>query len=121
MVKGVHTVWCQVSDMDRALRFYSEVLGLQPGYTSPYWSEFDLGNGKLGLHHHVEGTLGDSRGWVVGLVVEDLEAFRHKLAPEGVYIAAETHEIPSGVVLDFADPDGNPMQAVQLRQTTAAA
>src|SRR5215831_5314411 len=39
-----------VSDMDRSVRFYRDVLGLKLKFQSPDWSEFDLGPNTLALH-----------------------------------------------------------------------
>ena len=118
MIEGMHTVWCQVSEMDRALTFYRDVLGLRVSYTSPYWTEFDLGNGKLGLHPTLSGNsrspLGEfGCGWFVGLRTTDLQGLRERLVGAGVRIHGDYHDIPGGTVLDFEDPDGNALEAMQ--------
>jgi predicted enzyme related to lactoylglutathione lyase len=35
------------SDMDLAVAFYRDTLGLSPTFQSPFWSEFDTGETKL--------------------------------------------------------------------------
>jgi catechol 2,3-dioxygenase-like lactoylglutathione lyase family enzyme len=118
MVNGLNTLLCQVDDMDRAVAFYRDVLGLQPNLVTPYWSDFDLGGIRLGLHPPFREGAGEggSRGggWVVGVEVPDLKGLRASLAAAGYPTSHHYHEIPGGVVLDFSDPDGNPLQAVQL-------
>lgn len=124
MISGLHTTWCQVSDMDGAVAFYRDVLGLLPGYTSPYWSEFDLGNGKIALHPPLgdrQGTLGNPNGgWFLGVRTENIKALRQRLEESGATINGDYHDTPNGVVLSFADPDGNPIQAIQLGMKTAS-
>lgn len=39
-----------VADMDRAVAFYRDTLGLEPRMTTPFWSEFDTGAVTLALH-----------------------------------------------------------------------
>ena len=39
-----------VADMDRAVKFYRDVLGLSLKFQSPGWSEFSTGETSLGLH-----------------------------------------------------------------------
>ena len=39
-----------VSDMDAAVAFYRDTLGLTPGFQSPFWSEFGTGETRLALH-----------------------------------------------------------------------
>src|SRR5262245_44122864 len=40
-----------VSDMDRSVRFYRDLLGLKMRFDSPFWTEFDMGTTTLALHH----------------------------------------------------------------------
>jgi hypothetical protein len=39
-----------VADMQKAIAFHRDVLGLSPRFTSPHWSEFDTGDVTLALH-----------------------------------------------------------------------
>lgn len=118
MVKGLHTTWCQTTDMDRSVAFYRDLLGLKAEMISPYWSQFDLGNGKIGIHPQLDkdseprGQVG--KGWYLGIEVDDIRATRKTLEAAGVQIADDYHDIPGGVIITFADPDGNPIQAIQM-------
>lgn len=111
-----HTLICQVADMDRAVTFYRDVLGLDPGYTSPHWSEFKMGETRIGLHPSFDGSPvePDGRGWVLGVATPDIRELRTKLVATGVKVAEGYHDTPSGAVMDFRDPDGNALQAIQL-------
>ena len=44
-----------VADMDRAVKFYRDVIGLPLKFQSPGWSEFDTGGTGLALHPASEG------------------------------------------------------------------
>jgi lactoylglutathione lyase len=39
-----------VADMDRAIAFYRDVMGLTVKFATPFWSEFDTGAVTLALH-----------------------------------------------------------------------
>jgi catechol 2,3-dioxygenase-like lactoylglutathione lyase family enzyme len=39
-----------VADMDKAVAFYRDVMGLPVQFQSPFWSEFDTGAVTLALH-----------------------------------------------------------------------
>ena len=105
------TVWCPVSDMDRATAFYRDELGLTPSYESEHWTSFPLGNGvQLCLHG---GGGAEGGGFVVGFLTSDIVSLRKRLIAAGVTVG-EYHSIPRGVVMNVSDPDGNRLQATQL-------
>jgi predicted enzyme related to lactoylglutathione lyase len=52
-------------------------------------------------------------GWIVGVEVEDIAALR-KLLNDNGHQTGDYHDTPAGVVMDFADPDGNRLQAMQI-------
>ncbi|HMS54024.1 MAG TPA: VOC family protein [Fimbriimonadaceae bacterium] len=114
----MHTIWCQTSDMDRSVAFYRDTLGMKTKSVSAWWTEFDLGNGTLALHPGLNGNPQPygkvGSGWYMGIQVDDVKALKATLLGQGFVIADDFHDVPSGVVLTFADPDGNPIQAIQL-------
>jgi lactoylglutathione lyase len=108
-------VMITVSDMDRSVRFYRDVLGLPLRFQSPDWSEFETEAVTLALHgggvpcaeapHHgppVAGTV--STGWQV----EDLDAVYAALKAKGVpFVMEPTTREEEGIRLAlFRDPDG---------------
>jgi catechol 2,3-dioxygenase-like lactoylglutathione lyase family enzyme len=60
-----------VDDMDRAVAFYRDTLGLPLRFASPYWSEFDTGAVTLALHPASERNPAGSTQ--VGFTTPDLE------------------------------------------------
>lgn len=103
--------------MDRSVAFYRDVLGLSLEFASQHWSQFRIGGMKLGLHPSLEGKRPPHGeygcGWFIGFAVDDLRALREKLEASGAAIHGDYHEVPGGTVLDFADPDGNVIEAMQ--------
>jgi predicted enzyme related to lactoylglutathione lyase len=109
--KSLDTVWCPVTDMDSAVAFYRDQLGLEIAFQSPYWTSIKLPGGvQLGLHGGGGGTGG---GFVVSFVTEDLAALKAGLSAAGCK-TGDYHDTPRGAVMDVFDPDGNRMQAMQL-------
>ncbi len=71
-----------VADMDRAVAFYRDTLGLPLKFASPGWSEFITGETTLALH---EATSGSPAGTCeLGFGVPDVEAFHREKAATGV-------------------------------------
>jgi catechol 2,3-dioxygenase-like lactoylglutathione lyase family enzyme len=110
---GIHTIWCYVSDMPKAVAFYRDVLGLQTVYESENWTSFAVGpSGRLGLHWGLPEPP-TAANWILGFVTPDLRLLRRRLEESG-HRTGHLHEIPDGVVLEVRDPDGNLLQATQL-------
>jgi predicted enzyme related to lactoylglutathione lyase len=118
-----------VSDVDRAIVFYTERLGftkdvdVQPAdgirvvQLTPPGSGCSIGFGT-GLDVY-GGEPGSARG--LHLVVEDLEAARAELVGRGVEVG-EVHDFGGGVRgANFSDPDGNSfeLQEMAWRQGSA--
>jgi predicted enzyme related to lactoylglutathione lyase len=119
MFVGPYAHWCEVQDMDRSIVFYRDVLKLRPFRLSPYWSEFELGVSKLALHPAMDKiafTNQRYRGWVLGLQTNNIHALKQHLEQCHVEFAGDLYEVPSGWTLTFFDPDGNPLQAIQLHE-----
>src|SRR5688500_8038093 len=109
MVKRIGTVLCPVSDMDRSVAFYRDVLGMTPGMTTQWWSTFPLGETQIGLHPPFSDAPRGS-GWILGIEVDDLKGLRDTLEGAGV-TCSPYHDTPTGSVMNFTDPDGNELQA----------
>jgi catechol 2,3-dioxygenase-like lactoylglutathione lyase family enzyme len=114
--RSLDTVWCGVADMDRALGFYRDLLGLKPVFVSPFWTSIKFENGlQLGLHG---GGASPGGGFVVSFLTDDLVALRAHLEGAGVKVG-EFHDTPRGAVMDVFDPDENRLQAMQLGARSA--
>lgn len=109
-VAGVGYVNLFVSDLDRALGFYRDALGLavsradsEHGYASVQAGPITIG---LALPGDVEGLVGRHTG--IGLVVDDLEAEHARLVELGVSFSMPPSRQPWGGFMALVDdPDGN--------------
>src|SRR2546423_1420423 len=71
-----------VGDMDTAVAFYRDTLGLTPTFQSPFWSEFDTGETTLALHPASEENPAGSVQ--LGLGTTDLDNFHASGEAEGL-------------------------------------
>lgn len=108
MVHGVSVIWFPVEDIDRAVGFYRDVLGLEVKHQDGEWAHLEAGGVGVGLNAR-ESPAG-SGGGVLAFEPEDgLDAGVTELEERGVEFAGVS-EHPWGRVASFQDPDGNDLQ-----------
>jgi len=94
-----------VSDMDRAVRFYRDVLGLSLKFESPGWSEFAMGEITLALHP--ASAKSPSGAVELGFTVSNVEEFHQNMVGKGVrFSLPPTKQDFGGVLAQFADSEG---------------
>ena len=93
-----------VSDMQRAIQFYKDQLGLTLRFQSPDWSEFETGETTLALHlaseEHPAGTA------QLGFGVADVDKFYDEQKDNGVEFTAAPSELFGGRIARFKDSEG---------------
>jgi predicted enzyme related to lactoylglutathione lyase len=109
-VTGVDFVSVPTRDLERAVDFYGNVLGLTRSVYIPdrSFAEFETGNltlsianfEKMGMEHNPSPN-------PIALRVEDMEAARTKLAEAGVTFTGDTFDTGVCHMAFFRDPDGN--------------
>jgi catechol 2,3-dioxygenase-like lactoylglutathione lyase family enzyme len=107
-----------VSNMDRAVKFYSETLGLKLAYRfGDHWASVEVGKGlTIGLHPaSAQSPAGKKGSMSIGLelsgsIHEAVEALKAK----GVRFHGPVHEDKAGAFAAFEDPDGNQLYLAQL-------
>ena len=94
-----------VDDMDRAVKFYRDVLGLPLKFQSPGWSEFVTGETALGLH---PASPKNPAGSVeLGFKVANLEQFHQNMTVEGSQFSMPpTKQDFGGALAQFLDSEG---------------
>jgi predicted enzyme related to lactoylglutathione lyase len=111
MIKGVAAVWLPVSDMDRAVAFYGDTLGLAVTEHDDDWSEIDANGLRIGLNgSDSESPRGDGGALVAFQPDGELEHEVERLTDAGVDFSGEISEHPWGRIVPFKDPDGNDLQ-----------
>ncbi len=113
-----------VEDMDRALRFYTDVLGLRLGHRSGDYAQLDTGATRLGLYTRgaMGKTLGmslkppahDAPGFEIGFKVPDVEEVFSELVGRGASAVMPPTDRPWGQRTAYVrDPDGHLIELAQ--------
>jgi lactoylglutathione lyase len=93
-----------VDNMEQAIRFHSQVLGLPLKFQSPEWSEFLTGETTLALHlASAKNPAGKSQ---LGFGVPDLAAFGAELTAKGFAFTQPPRLEAGTAVAVFADGEG---------------
>jgi catechol 2,3-dioxygenase-like lactoylglutathione lyase family enzyme len=93
-----------VGDMDAAVAFYRDALGLSLRFQSPFWSEFDTGETTLALHPASDENPAGSVQ--LGLGTEDLDNFYAAGQAQGLVFTSEPREVHGSRIARFRDSDG---------------
>src|SRR5580704_6800011 len=90
-----------VADMNRAVKFYRDVLGLDLKFASPGWSEFATGETTLALHAASEKNPAGSVE--LGYAVDDLQAFYTARETSGVRFTEAPRPLHGSTLATFLD------------------
>jgi catechol 2,3-dioxygenase-like lactoylglutathione lyase family enzyme len=93
-----------VADMDKAVAFHRDVLGLKPKFASPFWSEFATGETTLALHaasdEHKPGSV------QLGFAAESLGEFYARREELGLAFTQPPTEMHGMHIARLRDIDG---------------
>lgn len=114
MLLGLRTVIYKVPDLDKAKKFYSKLLGVEPYFDQPFYVGFNVGGFELGLDPD-SAKWSAGRGGTVGYWgVNDLAATLKKLSADKVEIAVPLQEVGEGIkVAVIKDPFGNDIGLIE--------
>jgi catechol 2,3-dioxygenase-like lactoylglutathione lyase family enzyme len=121
---GGHAI-VYVSNMDAAVRFYNEKLGLPLIYRfEDKFATVEAGNLSLAIHPKTPNTPDPGKKGSVALglqVDEPIERVVSRLSERGVRITSEAAVPDAGKRVEFEDEDGNPIYLWEVRATAARA
>jgi predicted enzyme related to lactoylglutathione lyase len=107
MIKDMAFIAYSVRDIPRAVAFYRDVIGLEPGdIFSDHWAEFNVGSTAFGVGN------GEPLGFVPGtsmgaaFEVDDIAALRDRLIAHNAPVS-DLHEFPNCSAVFVTDPEGN--------------
>lgn len=100
-----------VSDMNRSVAFYRDVVGLPLKFQTPGWTEFATDGATLALHaaERAEAPRSDKAAAGTcrpGLSVQDLDAFHQRMVTHRVPCLQEPRETFGVRLARYLDPDG---------------
>lgn len=93
-----------VADMDAAVAFHRDRLGLALRFTSPHWSEFDGGGVTLALHAATPDK--PAGGAQIGYHSDDLDAFYAARDKLGVTFTDPPRDQHGAKIAKFLDSEG---------------
>jgi lactoylglutathione lyase len=93
-----------VADMDGAVAFHRDVLGLRLRFASPEWSEFETGETTLALHPASEKN--PAGAVELGFAVDDLDGFHRDKSAAGVTFTAAPKDLHGTRLATFLDSEG---------------
>lgn len=93
-----------VADMDRAVAFYRDKLGIDLKFQSPFWTEFATGDTVLALHPASEENPAGSTE--LGFGMDNLGEFYERRNALGVEFTREPKEMHGTHIAGIRDADG---------------
>jgi len=107
-----------ISNMDRAVRFYTEVLGLKlASRFGDHWASVEAGKGlTIGLHPASGEMLAGRKGsMAIGLeLTGSIEDAMKKLGAKGLAFQEVVNEGKAGKFVGLEDPEGNMLYLAEL-------
>ncbi|MEM2760312.1 MAG: VOC family protein [Nitrososphaerales archaeon] len=114
MLRKVGAVILLVSDIDRSIDFYQNVLGLELKSRSKEWTEFIKNGTVLALHPTKFKDL-RREGVLVGFKTSNLNDVYKKLKSKNVKFVKELTEEDFGKHMIITDPDGYMISIVEMK------
>jgi predicted enzyme related to lactoylglutathione lyase len=107
VVKDIAFVAYSVRDIPRAVAFYRDVVGLEPGESfGDHWVEFNVGPTAFGIGN------GEPLGFMPGtstgasFEVDEIEGMRDRLMQHGTAVT-DLYDFPNCRACFVTDPEGN--------------
>jgi len=115
MFKKVDDVFFNVDEMEKAVAFYRDTLGLPVKYESADWVELDADNLTIALRRYGSGPEGRpelrvGEGATLVFEVDDIEAVKAELEGQGVRFIGGVFEYGAVKLAAFEDLNGNVLQ-----------
>jgi lactoylglutathione lyase len=112
--KRLGAVILLVSDMDKSIKFYRDILELPIKNTSSEWIEFFSSGTVLALHPSKSKSKTKNSRVLVGFMVSNLETVAKKLKDKKVEFFKEPKEESFGKHAIIADPDGHLISIAEI-------
>jgi len=119
-IKSMDLSWIVVSDFKKAIKYYTEVVGLKLHTTSEQhgWAELIGADGGsvLGIAQHSGyAPIPPGHNAIVTFTVDDIVKYKNDISKKGVKFIGDIMEVPGHVKLLLCeDSDGNKFQIVQV-------
>jgi predicted enzyme related to lactoylglutathione lyase len=113
MFQGLRTVIYHVSDLERAKRWYSAALGIDPYFDQPFYVGFSVGGYELGLDPDMSGVEQGNNA-VAYWGVKEIEAALKRLVELGARERSGVQDVGERIrVATVEDPFGNVLGIIE--------
>jgi len=102
-----------VSDLDKAIKFYTEILGLRLRYKSEHWATVKAPGVDIGLHPAKGKRKKQSGNLSIGFDVNDLDAAVNHLKSKGLKF--KLYEEGNMRLAFFSDYDGTQLYLMEMK------
>jgi lactoylglutathione lyase len=116
--KKVGAVILLVSNMDRAIKFYRDTLGLVVKNISDEWTEFFTSGTVLALHP-AKTKVKHNPNMLVGFMVSDLDSIANTLRSKNITFFKEPKEESFGKHAIIEDPDGHLISIAEIKSKSS--
>jgi catechol 2,3-dioxygenase-like lactoylglutathione lyase family enzyme len=116
--KKVGAVILLVSNMDRAIKFYRDTLGLVVKNISDEWTEFFTSGTVLALHP-AKTKVKHNPNMLVGFMVSDLDSIANTLRSKNIKFFKEPKEESFGKHAIIEDPDGHLISIAEIKSKSS--
>ena len=119
--RKVGAVILLVSNMEKSIKFYSDILELPVKSRAKDWTEFFKNDTVLALHPAPKKrkTLKTGSGILVGFEVTDLDSTVKKLKEKRVKFFKKPKEEPFGKHAIVQDPDGHLISIAEIKEKSS--
>lgn len=116
MFNRIGAVILLVSDMQKSVKFYRDVLKMEMKEKSKNWVEFSSRGTVLALHPAKKKKIPKSNSMLVGFSVSDFDDVCNGLKKKKVKFYKKPRKEPFGMHAIIQDPDGHLISIMQLPQ-----
>ena len=107
MFKGLRTVIYNVEDIEKAKKWYSKILGIQPYFDKPFYVGFNVAGFELGLDPNANG-INKGNNAVAYWGVDNADEAYNFFLKNGAKKNSEIQDVGEGIKLTtVVDPFGN--------------
>lgn len=122
-IRGTDFIYYQTNDIDKAIAFYRDTLGLEMygHFEEMKWAEFNAGNTTFAINDPSAfdaNMKAQPGGAAVAFSVDDVAAAIEELESKGVKVTLPVNESPVCHFACILDPDGNTVWLHQRKDGT---
>ncbi len=108
MTKKIAFISYPVTNLQKSIVFYRDLLGLKLLFVKDSWAEFKIDDQRLAIHEEKDGIQPDNKsGATVYFEADPIEDAVESLQSKGVIFHGEIENYSYGKIVLFSDPDNN--------------